>query len=109
MNGFKPVKHDIKKQGETDWYYLDPRGAETVSDMQQINVANENAVNPKIKEIVAYDIQYNPGITDTTWTYFKKYFNEKNVDELAEQVHRIGVSEERNNEMRNKILSINRW
>ena len=61
-----------------------------------------------IKE-AAFDIQYNPGITDTTWTYFKQYFNEKNVPELAEQVHRIGVSKDRNDEMKDKILSIKRW
>ncbi|MBR1841129.1 MAG: hypothetical protein IJ778_03265 [Alphaproteobacteria bacterium] len=58
---------------------------------------------------VAFDIQYNPGITDNTWTYFKQYFNEKNVPELAEQVHRIGVSKDRNDEMKDKILSIKKW
>lgn len=25
----------------------------------------------------------NSGITSTTWTYFKNYFNEKNLEELA--------------------------
>lgn len=64
---------------------------------------------PEAAQDVAFDIQYNPGITDTTWTYFKQYFNEKNILELAKQVHRIGISEDRNNEMRDKILSIKRW
>ena len=64
---------------------------------------------PEAAQDVAFDIQYNPGITSSTWTYFKKYFNEKNVEELAKQVHRKGISESRNNEMRDKILSIKRW
>ncbi|MBR1776713.1 hypothetical protein IJ750_06560 [bacterium] len=64
---------------------------------------------PEAAQDVAFDIQYNPGITDNTWTYFKQYFNERNVPELAEQVHRIGISETRNNEMRDKILSIKKW
>ena len=58
---------------------------------------------------VAFDIRYNPGITSTTWTNFKNYFNNKNIKELAKQVHRIGVSENRNNEKRDKILSIKKW
>ena len=64
---------------------------------------------PEAAQDVAFDIQYNPGITDTTWTYFKQYFNEKNISELAKHVHRIGVSEDRNNEMKDKILSIKKW
>ena len=64
---------------------------------------------PEAAQDVAFDIQYNPRITDTTWTYFKRYFNERNVPELAKQVHRIGVSKDRNDEMKDKILSIKRW
>ena len=64
---------------------------------------------PEPAQDVAFDIQYNPGITDTTWTYFKRYFNERNVPELAKQVHRKGISKDRNDEMKDKILSIKRW
>ena len=64
---------------------------------------------PEAAQDVAFDIQYNPGITDNTWTYFKQYFNEKNVPELAKQVHRKGISKDRNDEMKDKILSIKRW
>ena len=64
---------------------------------------------PEAAQDVAFDIQYNPGITDNTWTYFKRYFNERNVAELAKQVHRNGISESRNNRMRDKILSIKKW
>ena len=64
---------------------------------------------PEPAQDVAFDIQYNPGITDNTWTYFKRYFNERNVPELAKQVHRKGISKDRNDEMKDKILSIKRW
>ena len=64
---------------------------------------------PEAAQDVAFDIQYNPGITDNTWTYFKRYFNERNVPELAKQVHRKGISKDRNDEMKDKILSIKRW
>lgn len=60
MNGFKPIRRNSKRKGETDWYYLDPRDAETISDMQQIDVASENTPNPKLKEILAYDMAENP-------------------------------------------------
>lgn len=64
---------------------------------------------PEAAQDVAFDIQYNPGITAKTWNNFKKYFNEQNVPELAEQVHRKGISEDRNDEMKGKILSIKKW
>ena len=64
---------------------------------------------PAEAQDVAFDIQYNPGITDNTWTYFKRHFNGKNVPELAKQVHRKGISEDRNDEMKDKILSIKKW
>ena len=64
---------------------------------------------PEPAQDVAFDIQYNPGITDNTWTYFKRYFNAKNIPELAKQVHRKGISKDRNDEMKDKILSIKRW
>lgn len=64
---------------------------------------------PEAAQDVAFDIQYNPGITSTTWTNFKKYFNERNTKELSKQVHRNGISESRNNRMRDKILSIKKW
>ena len=56
LHGFKPLKRTSKKQGETDWFYFDPRGARTVSDMKKINVESEISVNPMIKEILAYDM-----------------------------------------------------
>ncbi len=60
LHGFKPVKRNYKKQGQSDWYYLDPRGASTVASMKQIDVANENALNPQINSILAEDMNKNP-------------------------------------------------
>lgn len=64
---------------------------------------------PAAAQDVAFDIQYNPGITSKTWNKFKNYFNNKNVGKLAENVNRKGVGESRNKEMKRKILSIKKW
>ena len=60
LHGFKSVKRSYKKQGQSDWYYLDPRGANTVASMKQIDVANENTVNPQLDSIIADDMVKNP-------------------------------------------------
>ena len=60
LHGFKSVKRSHKKQGQSDWYYLDPRGASTVGSMKQIDVADENAINPQINSILADDMAKNP-------------------------------------------------
>ncbi len=60
LHGFQPLKRSYKKQGQSDWYYLDPRGASTVGSMKQIDVSNENAINPQINNILADDMAKNP-------------------------------------------------
>ena len=60
LHGFKSVKRSHKKQGQSDWYDLDPRGASTVGSMKQIDVADENATNPQINSILADDMAKNP-------------------------------------------------
>ena len=60
IHGFKAVKRDYVPQGKSKWYYLDPRGASTLGSMKQIDVANENSPNPKLADILAYDMQENP-------------------------------------------------
>ena len=60
LHGFQPLKRSYKKQGQSDWYYLDPRGASTVGSMEQIDVADENAINPQINSILADDMAKNP-------------------------------------------------
>ena len=60
LHGFKPVKRGYKKQGQSDWYYLDPRGVSTVASMKQIDVADENAVNPQLDTIISDDMHKNP-------------------------------------------------
>ena len=60
LHGFQPLKRSYKKQGQSDWYYLDPRGASTVGSMKQIDVADENAINPQINSILADDMAKNP-------------------------------------------------
>ena len=52
--GKRPVRRTNRKPGQSEWYYLDPRGAKTFSDMKQIDVENENTPNPYASEIRNY-------------------------------------------------------
>ena len=46
MYGLKPVHREDPQAGQSEWYYLDPRGASTFSDMKQIDVESELSPNP---------------------------------------------------------------
>ncbi len=52
--GKRPIRRTDRKPGESEWYYLDPRGAGTFSDMKQIDVPTENTPNPYANEIQNY-------------------------------------------------------
>ncbi len=52
--GLKPMRREHPKQGESEWYYSDPRGASTFSDMKSIDVPSENSPNPFAGEIQDY-------------------------------------------------------
>ena len=52
--GKRPIRRTNRKPGQSEWYYLDPRGAETFSDMKQIDVESENTPNPYANEIQNY-------------------------------------------------------
>lgn len=52
--GKRPVHRASPKNGQSNWYYLDPRGANTFSDMKQIDVESENSPNPYANEIQNY-------------------------------------------------------
>lgn len=60
MHGFKTVKRGYRKDGQSKWYYIDPRGAHSVEDMKEIDVPSENAPNPMLNDILADDMQKNP-------------------------------------------------
>ena len=60
MHGFKTGKRGYRKDGQSKWYYIDPRGAHSVEDMKEIDVPSENAPNPKLNDILADDMQKNP-------------------------------------------------
>lgn len=51
MYGKRPIRRTDPKPGQSEWYYLDPRGADNFSDMKQIDVENENSPNPHANEI----------------------------------------------------------
>ena len=60
FHGMKPVKRQARRDNQSGWYYLDPRGAENFSDMKEIGVESENSPNPKIKAILDDDMHKNP-------------------------------------------------
>lgn len=49
-----PIRRTNPTAGQSKWYYLDPRGAETFSDMKQIDVPDEHSPNPYANEIQNY-------------------------------------------------------
>lgn len=54
MYGKHPVRRTDPKPGQSEWYYLDPRGTDSVSDMKEIDVESENSPNPYANEIQNY-------------------------------------------------------
>ncbi len=57
LRGMKTLKRHHRKEGESKWYYLDPRGARTIADMGEIDVENEHAPNPYAREILIDDMR----------------------------------------------------
>lgn len=60
FHGMTPLKRGERRKGQSEYYYLDPRGAETFSDMKTIDVESEDTPNPKIKAILNDDLHKNP-------------------------------------------------
>ena len=54
MFGKRPVRRTDPKPGQSEWYYLDPRGTDRFEDMKQIDVPSENSPNPYANEIQNY-------------------------------------------------------
>ena len=52
--GKRPLRRINPQAGQSDWYYLDPRGASTLGSMKQIDVENEHSPNPYADEIQNY-------------------------------------------------------
>ncbi|MBQ8671480.1 MAG: hypothetical protein IJ525_03055 [Alphaproteobacteria bacterium] len=57
--GIKPIKRENPKAGESEWYYVDPRGAESLTEMETIDVPNEFSPNPYADEIQDYIYEHN--------------------------------------------------
>ena len=54
MFGKLPVHRTNPKPGQSEWYYLDPRGTDRFEDMKEIDVPSENSPNPYANEIQNY-------------------------------------------------------
>ena len=53
------MKRGYKKQGESEWYYVDPR-YKNDDERGKIDVASENSINPRLKGVLSDDMQQNP-------------------------------------------------
>lgn len=60
FHGFKSIKRGYKKQGQSEWYYVDPRYDKDDDPRGQIDVESENSPNPQLNDILADDMQQNP-------------------------------------------------
>ena len=60
LHGFKSVKRSHKKQGQSDWYYLNPRYDTDDDPREEIDVPSENSFNPKLSSILTDDMNENP-------------------------------------------------
>ena len=60
FHGFKSIKRGYKKQGQSEWYYVDPRYDKDDDPRGQIDVESENSPNPRLNDILADDMQKNP-------------------------------------------------
>lgn len=60
--GLSPIKREDPKDGQSEWYYLDPRNASTFSDFKKIDVPSQNTPNPYAKEIQDYIFKTNPEV-----------------------------------------------
>ena len=54
MYGKRPIRRTDPKPGQSEWYYLDPRGTDRFADMKEIDVESENSPNPFANEIQNY-------------------------------------------------------
>ena len=52
--GKRPLRRISPQSGQSEWYYLDPRGASTLGSMKQIDVPSEHSPNPYANEIQDY-------------------------------------------------------
>lgn len=52
--GKRPIHRSNPQPGQSEWYYLDPRGTDRFADMKEIDVESETSLNPYAKEIQNY-------------------------------------------------------
>ena len=54
MFGKRPIRRTNPQPGQSEWYYLDPRGTDRFEDMKHIDVESETSPNPYANEIQNY-------------------------------------------------------
>lgn len=54
IHGKRPARRTNRKQGESEWFYFDPRGTDRFSEMKTIDVPTQDTPNPYADEIQNY-------------------------------------------------------
>ena len=106
--GKRPVHRTNPKPGQSEWYYLDPRGTDRFADMKEIDVESENSPNPFANEIQNYlydNDEYNykqlygntPPPMQTQKESFEQFGNnlgnivrKTGIDKLTENLYNLG-------------------
>ena len=59
LHGFKTINRGYKREGQSDWYYVDPRYDDD-DPRGKIDVESENSPNPRLNDILDDDMRRNP-------------------------------------------------
>ncbi len=81
--GLRPIRRNRPRLGQSEWYYLDPRETDSLGNMKQIDVPDENSPNPYATEIKNYlaandEHSFNELYNDKTQTAVSSLNNQNN-------------------------------
>lgn len=96
--GKRPIQRNNPQEGESEWYYLDPRGTDSLSDMRQINVPNKETPNPFANEIQNYLYQNDKD-------NYKELYGETPPPPPQNNYHKEMLSQMRKRAAENEFLS----
>lgn len=94
--------------------------SQTIDDLLNVHLLNDiarlsngmpefDALPIELQEVLV-DIRYNTGaITEDRWPKLRQAIRDKNLSQIANEVKRSDVSDERNNWAKEKIKSISGW
>ncbi len=86
--GLRPIRRNRPRLGQSEWYYLDPRETDSLGNMKQIDVPDENSPNPYATEIKNYlaandEHSFNELYNDKTQNNFNHKENTNTYEQNA--------------------------